>query len=186
MVGAAYDQVAAALGVHAMTEHVLCRRLNTAHFAEDVVTWVRALGVDAARPALEHAAFAQALVRAPGVAVAAAIAWTRADCAGRVNVVGALTGLLVDSALAAWVEAFIATHGAAAAYPVLANPELGHALLRHRQLTEVVDAWSSGAYGGLAALTVPGFVPQMRNEAFMTSAWAWAAQGKLYTDLVRE
>jgi hypothetical protein len=186
-VRASYYEVAAVLGVGNMTAYVLCGHLNKAHFAEDVLTWVRALGVEAARPALQHAAFAQALIRAPGVAVAAAIAWTRVDCAGRMNVVGALTGLLADAELAPWVEAFIGTHGAAAAYPVLANPELGTALLRrHQYLADVVDAWSCGAYGGLAALATPGFVPRMRNDAFMASAWAWAGQGKLYTDLVHE
>ena len=179
-VRAAFQQVRHTLGLDAFGPHVLCGRLNTAHFAEDVCHWVRAMGAEAARPALGHAAFADALVRFPGAAARTAVAWVGA-CTARAAVVGPLALVLMHTDLAAWVNEFIGVHGTEA-YPVLANPELGRVLVRRRDAVQVVDAWIPHA-GSLDALATPGFIPQMWNEAFMARARAWAEQGRLYSSI---
>jgi hypothetical protein len=175
-------QVADVLGgVDAPMAHVLCGRLNVRTFADDVMHWVCALG-EAAAPALQAAAFAEACVRYPQAAVAQALAWSN-GCAQRLAAVGPMALALMLPDVALWTEAFIAAHGLERACAAFANPALGNQLARRRQFYVIVDAWTE-QHGAWDALAYPEFVASMHRSAFMCKAVEWAAQGRLYSELV--
>lgn len=168
-------------GMDAPMEHVLGGRLNTPAFADNVMHWVGTLG-EAAAPALRAAAFAEACVRYPRMAVEQALAWTR-RCPARLAAVGPMALALMLPEVRLWTEKFIVVHGLEQACAAFKNPAMGRQLARRWQFKEVVDAWTT-QYGAWDALAYPEFVANMHRTAFLTKAVQWAAQGRLYSELV--